>query len=53
MDPLSGWYTQVQRAKRPEKLEWAYRRLTDTVSFLADPQILTYNQAAMNRYDQL
>ncbi len=52
-EQLSGWYTQVRKAKRPEKLAWAYRRLTDTVSFLAHLRILTYDQTAMQRYEEL
>lgn len=52
-EQLSGWYTQVRKAKRPERLEWAYRRLTETVIFLAHLRILTYNQTAMQRYEQL
>lgn len=52
-EQLSGWYTQVRKAKRPERLEWAYQRLTDTVSFLAHLRIVTYDQAAMQRYEQL
>lgn len=52
-EQLSGWYTQVRKAKRPERLEWAYRRLTETVSFLAHLRILTYDQTAMQRYEQL
>jgi tRNA(fMet)-specific endonuclease VapC len=50
-EQLSGWYSQVRKAKRPERLEWAYRRLTDTVNFLAHLRILTYDQAAMQRYE--
>ena len=34
-EQLSGWYTQVRKAKRPDSLAWAYRRLTDAVGFLA------------------
>ncbi len=52
-EQLSGWYSQVRKAKRPERLEWAYRRLTDTVTFLTHLRILTYDQAAMQRYEQL
>lgn len=52
-EQLSGWYTQVRKAKRPERLAWAYRRLAETVSFLAHLRILTYNEAAMQRYEQL
>ncbi len=52
-EQLSGWYTEVRKAKRPERLAWAYRRLADTVGFLAHLRILTYDEAAMRRYEQL
>src|SRR5438046_2773683 len=52
-EQLSGWYTQLRKARRPERLAWAYQRLTDTVSFLARLRILTYDEAAMQRYEQL
>lgn len=52
-EQLSGWYTQVRKAKRPERLAWAYNRLTETVSFLARLRILTYGEAAMQRYEEL
>jgi tRNA(fMet)-specific endonuclease VapC len=52
-EQLSGWYTQVRKAKRPDKLAWAYRRLTSTVKFLARLQILTYDEPAINRHQEL
>jgi tRNA(fMet)-specific endonuclease VapC len=52
-EQLSGWYTQVRKAKRPEKLAWAYRQLTETVSFLASMRILTYDVAAIRQYEVL
>jgi tRNA(fMet)-specific endonuclease VapC len=52
-EQLSGWYTQIRKAKRPERLAWAYRRLTDAVGFLAHLRILTYNEQAIARYEQL
>ncbi|HBI41319.1 MAG TPA: nucleic acid-binding protein [Planctomycetales bacterium] len=52
-EQLSGWYTQVRKAKRPERLAWAYRRLTDAVGFLAHLRILTYDEQAIGRYEQL
>lgn len=30
-EQLSGWYTQVHQAKRPERLAWAYRRLSESI----------------------
>ncbi|HKI35966.1 MAG TPA: hypothetical protein VKA46_29185 [Gemmataceae bacterium] len=48
-EQLSGWYAEVRKAKRPVRLAWAYRRLADTVSFLAHLRILTYDEPAMQR----
>ena len=45
-EQLSGWYTQVRKAKRPEKLAWAYRRLSATVRFLSRLQIQRNHQRA-------
>lgn len=52
-EQLSGWYTQVRKAKRPERLAWAYRRLTENIRFLARLHILTYDENAMHRFEQL
>jgi tRNA(fMet)-specific endonuclease VapC len=50
-EQLSGWYSELRKAKRPDRLAWAYRRLADTVRFLSRLQILTYDEAAMRRYE--
>jgi len=52
-EQLSGWYTQVRQAKSPERLDWAYRRLSESVKFLAQLEILTYDQKAMHRFELL
>jgi tRNA(fMet)-specific endonuclease VapC len=52
-EQLSGWYTQLRQAKRPERRAWAYRRLTENIRFLARMQILTYDEHAMQRFEQL
>jgi len=52
-EQLSGWYTQVRKAKRPERLAWAYQRLAETVKFLSHLQILAFDEAAIERCDQL
>jgi len=52
-EQLSGWYTQLRKAKRPARLAWAYRRLADTGAFLANMRILTYDEQAMRRYEEL
>jgi tRNA(fMet)-specific endonuclease VapC len=50
---LSGWYTQLRRAKRPERLAWAYRRMAETIRFLSRLQLLTYDENAMQRFEKL
>lgn len=51
-EQLSGWYTEVRKARRPERLAWAYRRLAENVHFLAQLRILTYDLPTMRRYDE-
>ena len=52
-EQLSGWYTRVRKAKRPEQLAYAYSKLAKSVRFLSRLQILEYDEAAINRYEQL
>jgi tRNA(fMet)-specific endonuclease VapC len=52
-EQMSAWYTEVRRAKKPERLAWAYRRLTDTVRFLSRLHVLTYDESAIRRYEDL
>ena len=52
-EQLSGWYTQLRQAKRPERLAWAYRRLSENVRFLAQMDIMAYDVKAMQRFEQL
>lgn len=52
-EQLSGWYTQLRQAKQPERLAWAYRRLSATVRFLSRVQIIDFDEAAIQRYEQL
>jgi tRNA(fMet)-specific endonuclease VapC len=52
-EQLSGWYAQLRKAKGPEKLAWAYRRLAANVRFLACVQILDFDEAAIQRYQEL
>jgi tRNA(fMet)-specific endonuclease VapC len=52
-EQLSGWYAQLRQAKRPERLAWAYRRLAATVRFLSRVQIVDFDEAAIQRYEQL
>ena len=52
-EQLSGWYTQLRQAKRPDRLAWAYRRLAQNVRFLSRLQILDFDEPAIARYDDL
>jgi tRNA(fMet)-specific endonuclease VapC len=52
-EQLSGWYTQLRQAKRPERLAWAYRRLAATVRFLSQVQIVDFDESAIRRCEQL
>jgi tRNA(fMet)-specific endonuclease VapC len=52
-EQLSGWYAELRRAKRPDRLAWAYGRLAKTVRFLSRLQILTYDEATIQRYEDL
>jgi tRNA(fMet)-specific endonuclease VapC len=52
-EQLSGWYTELRQAKRPDRLAWAYRRLAQNVRFLSRLQILDFDEAAIARYDDL
>lgn len=52
-EQLTGWYTQLRQARRPERLAWAYRRLAATVRFLSRVQIIDFDEAAIQRYERL
>lgn len=52
-EQLSGWYTQLRKAKTPEKLAWAYRRLAENVRFLSRVQIVDFEEPAIKRYQDL
>jgi hypothetical protein len=52
-EQLSGWYTQLRKARRPDKLAWAYRRLAANVRFLSRLQIFDFDEPAIRRCEQL
>jgi len=52
-EQISGWYGLLRRAKNPREHARVYQRLTDTVSALADVQILSFTEAAIARFHQL
>ena len=52
-EQLSGWYTALRKARRPDDLARAYLRLAATVQFLAQWTILPFTTTAISRYQQL
>jgi tRNA(fMet)-specific endonuclease VapC len=52
-EQLSGWYTYLRRATRPNDIELAYTRLIQAVANLATLPLLTYTVAAIARFEAL
>jgi tRNA(fMet)-specific endonuclease VapC len=51
-EQLSGWYAELRKAKTPERLAWAYRRLAETVRFLRRVEIVDFDENAIARCEQ-
>ena len=52
-EQLSGWYTQLRRAKDRRVLAEIYQRMTNTVRFYASLEIVSFSEAAILRYEGL
>jgi len=52
-EQLSGWYTRVRRAKRPDDLAAVYERLAEAIRFLRQLTILGFPPSAVQRYESL
>ncbi len=52
-EQLSGWYTALRRAKRIDRLAWAYRRLAENVHFLSRVYVVAFDEAAILHYQEL
>lgn len=52
-EQLSGWYTELRRAKRTAQLAQVYQRMTDAVRFFVRFNILTFAEPAIARYEGL
>jgi tRNA(fMet)-specific endonuclease VapC len=52
-EQLSAWYTLLRRAKAARELVPVYRRMSETVRFLSRLPVLTFTEAAADRYEQL
>lgn len=52
-EQLSGWYTLRRRVKDRSQLARVYERFAQNVRFLAQLQVLSFPETAIERYDQL
>lgn len=52
-ESLTGWYSCLRSAKRPEMVARAYWRLAETVRFLNQFEIVDFDEAAIDRYETL
>jgi tRNA(fMet)-specific endonuclease VapC len=52
-EQLSGWYTELRRAKATAQLAQVYQRMTDAVRFFVRFHILTFAERAIARYEGL
>ena len=52
-EQIDGWHSQLTRAKERKRIADLYRRLAETVRFLARLPILVFTEAAIDRYDEL
>lgn len=52
-EQLSGWYTYLRKAAKPDQIAMAYQSLTDTAISLRRFEILTFDRSAILRYESL
>jgi tRNA(fMet)-specific endonuclease VapC len=52
-EQLSGWYTQVRKAQKPDQTAHAYESLARTVEACSGWRILPFPESAILRCDQL
>jgi tRNA(fMet)-specific endonuclease VapC len=52
-EKLTGWYTLIRRAKKPEQFIHAYCRLAGAVNLLKPLRVLEVSPAAFDRYQDL
>lgn len=52
-ESISGWYTQLRRARKRRDLALAYLALGETIQALGHWRILPFTETAMDRFDQI
>ncbi|MBI3821615.1 MAG: type II toxin-antitoxin system VapC family toxin [Planctomycetes bacterium] len=52
-EKLTGWYTLIRRAKKPEQFIHAYHRLAGAINLLKPLRVLEVTNSAFERYQKL
>jgi len=52
-EQLSGWYSELRRAKKAPMLASIYQRMAQTIRFYAVLPILSFTEPAIARYEDL
>jgi len=52
-EQLSGWYSELRRARTPAKLAGIYQRMANTVRFYSSLPILSFSEPAIAQYQSL
>jgi tRNA(fMet)-specific endonuclease VapC len=52
-EKLSGWYTLIRKAKKPEQFVHAYQRLAGAVDLLKPLRLLSLTKSGFDRYMDL
>lgn len=52
-EQLTGWYTRLRQANGRPELAHVYQRFTNAVRFLSALEILTFGEAAIERFENL
>ena len=52
-EKLTGWYTLIRRAKKPEQFIHAYHRLAGAVNLLKPLRVLEVSKSAFDQYQNL
>jgi tRNA(fMet)-specific endonuclease VapC len=52
-EQISGWYTSIRRAKRPDELAVAYQSLLDSIQFVTRMPILPFILPMIARFQHL
>ncbi len=52
-EQLSGWYTQLRRATKPDVMARVYQHFTDCVEALTQFQVVSFTEGAIGQYEDL